>query len=496
MAVYYWVGGWTGNTGFNAGFAATGNVSVIAGPTGDIFTYGPLWTSPFNGAQSPNGDFAFGPYYWGFSQNWRLRVNIPNSNNYRLSATSVLPRGGDTVLFGTRSITTTNLTEASLLFGGITGSTSYSWLGSTGLTTSISQGVIHFSVENVWGHPSTDNSLQVTNGPAGFGEYKNGFRVNQIGFDCGEGGTSSFSGNVLGLSADQYGVELLKILSGNFQSFSPYAKIGILNLKANTPLFVQHPVGFTGPENDPFNDPLLGEQRPPLPYATPPASSKLSGPWGGVSVLGGNFTTYDQFGQHFTCNSVWVAGNGGAIGDLLLNEEYSSSTMVGAGNVTIIPYRVNGVIGIYASVPGTLSIYRPSTPGTMNVELGSKHGFGGITIAQLNTFDQGVSSGLSLGEIKVDEFSFTVTEADLQAGVFQPSEYVQPIGIYPIFQSGKVSQSATINLNHPTLDSSEWNNTIVGFSPSDKGLTIVEGGRKIIFSPGTNFKTTDGLTQA
>jgi len=491
MAVYYWVGGWTGNTGINSGFAATGSVSVVVGPTGDLYTYGPLWTSPFNGAQATGGDFAFGPYYWGFIQNWRLRSNIPNSNQYKLTPASNLPRGGDTVLFGSREITSSNLTETAMLFGGLSGGTS--WLGSTGLTTALAQGLISFSVSHLWGHPSTDNSLQVTNGPAGFGEYKGKFRVNQIGFDCGEGGTAVFAGNVLGLSADTNGIELLKVLLGNFQVFSPYAKIGILSLKGNPASFSQTPLMFTGPSDDAFNT-AFESNRPQFPDAAPPVSTKLSGFFGGVVINGGNFSSYDHAGFNFNCNSLWVGSHGGAIGNVLLNEDYFGiSTMSSPGNVTIIPYKVNGVIGIYAGVPGQLSLYRP-TIGTMNVELGSKHGYGGVTIANLNTYDEGVSAG-TLGDIVVNEFSFIAENANLQSGIFKPSELVQPIGIYPIFREGSISRSAILDFNHPTLDSSDWNNTLVGFSPSDKGLTIVEGGRKVIFSPGTNFKTTDGLTQ-
>lgn len=127
MATFHWYGGWTGNTGFNSGFSTNG----LIGPSAQS-----LWTSVFTGFSTDKGDYAFGPYYWGFIENWRERTQV--GGNVRIDFATRLPRGGDTIFIGPASGNVTgpghtHKIPVSLLFGGLTNGTA--WLGSTAGTT-------------------------------------------------------------------------------------------------------------------------------------------------------------------------------------------------------------------------------------------------------------------------------------------------------------------------------------------------------------------------
>jgi hypothetical protein len=127
MATFHWYGGWTGNTGFNSGFSTNG----LIGPSAQS-----LWTSVFTGFSTDKGDYAFGPYYWGFIENWRERTLV--GGNARIDFATRLPRGGDTIFIGPASGSVTgpghtHKIPVSLLFGGLTNGTA--WLGSTAGTT-------------------------------------------------------------------------------------------------------------------------------------------------------------------------------------------------------------------------------------------------------------------------------------------------------------------------------------------------------------------------
>jgi len=234
MSHFYWVGGWTGNTGFNSGYSSGSGI----------------WTSVINGMTSDKGDYAFGPYYWGFWQNWR--VGGPSNFLYpaltggqsgsvsfpgQPGVTGWLPNGSrsnttsDLVYFGVpfRSDGYTNPNNylprqiydrrgnsrgTACLFGALT--LNNRWLGASGagmtsfigpfftqnfvniglygreqLGLSASQGILDsVLIGGATGYSSGLSDVGYTSGPAGYGMYiKNEqgmFRINQIGFDVGD----------------------------------------------------------------------------------------------------------------------------------------------------------------------------------------------------------------------------------------------------------------------------------------------------------------------
>lgn len=90
MAVFYWVGGYTGSTGTESGYHITGN----------------YWTNWVTGLTSTIGDVFYSPYAWNVRENWRLehtgqvQPGDPNVRVIRDSVPTRLPKGGDDVIIG------------------------------------------------------------------------------------------------------------------------------------------------------------------------------------------------------------------------------------------------------------------------------------------------------------------------------------------------------------------------------------------------------------
>lgn len=125
MAVFYWVGGYTGSTSAASGYHITGN----------------YWTNWVTGLTSTIGDVFYSPYAWNVRENWRLehtgQVQVsPNIRVIRDSVPTRLPGGDDTVIVGGvpayigtgpaggNTVYVENLAphNFSLLFGGMSGS--------------------------------------------------------------------------------------------------------------------------------------------------------------------------------------------------------------------------------------------------------------------------------------------------------------------------------------------------------------------------------------
>lgn len=151
MALYYWVGGYTGYKGMHSGYS-TGNS---------------VWTNWQTGATSSAGDFLFGPYSWGVTANWRIQIESPSSTVF-YDAPTELPVGGrDSVIFkkivgvdlGCPNCTasdpqkTINQYLISCLYGGMSGdgftaASSTGWAGNNGLSAYQS---IDITVDPSWG---------------------------------------------------------------------------------------------------------------------------------------------------------------------------------------------------------------------------------------------------------------------------------------------------------------------------------------------------------
>lgn len=156
MALYYWIGGFTGYQGMHSGYS-TGNS---------------LWTNWQTGATSSSGDFLFGPYSWGITGNWRIKLaNFGDGSIDYYDAPTELPQGGrDSVFFKkivgvdlgcpncgsftSKPPTTINPYLISCLYGGMSGdgftaSSSTGWAGNNGLTARYDS--IDITVESSWG---------------------------------------------------------------------------------------------------------------------------------------------------------------------------------------------------------------------------------------------------------------------------------------------------------------------------------------------------------
>lgn len=156
MALYYWIGGFTGYQGMHSGYS-TGNS---------------LWTNWQTGATSSAGDFLFGPYSWGVTGNWRIKLaNFGDGSIDYYDAPTELPQGGrDSVFFKkivgvdfgcpncssltSKPPTTINPYLISCLYGGMSGdgftaSSSTGWAGNDGLTARYDS--IDITVESSWG---------------------------------------------------------------------------------------------------------------------------------------------------------------------------------------------------------------------------------------------------------------------------------------------------------------------------------------------------------
>ena len=90
MAVFYWVGGYTGYTGPESGYNTTGS----------------YWTNYVTGLTTSYGDVFYSPYAWDIRQNWRLehtgqqQPTDPEIRVIRDSVPTRLPKGGDDVIIG------------------------------------------------------------------------------------------------------------------------------------------------------------------------------------------------------------------------------------------------------------------------------------------------------------------------------------------------------------------------------------------------------------
>jgi hypothetical protein len=171
MADFQWVGGYTDHKGFLSGYSNDWN------GTGKE-----VWTSVWNGITNEVGDRSFGPYYWGFVQNWFERTPSQGQNGetlYTYSPATRLPHGGDRVIFGARTLTADGSFEinrrlgASIacLFGGVSGNDGR-WIGGAGSTLT---GDIEVEVTPYYGTNSGSALFlpfrKLRYGEVGFGEY-------------------------------------------------------------------------------------------------------------------------------------------------------------------------------------------------------------------------------------------------------------------------------------------------------------------------------------
>ena len=394
MAIYYWVGGWTGNTGFNSGYSPTGG-----GPDGS----GPLWTSVINGATSSSGDYGFGPYYWGFPQNWRTTIGTQTTSfrGYVLSLTGgpqggqqfdpiQCPRGGDEVRFTIipplSSVPYPNdlamrRQSVACLFGALTGSTSAVgpignvWLSGLGNAVTGASGAKSLTLVNIfpgsYGSPWTNITGSYRDGPAGFGIYARGlssesdsisemahyFRRNQIGFDSGAGISAQVQ-LPIGFTSDREGRCPISLILGanphgatgspaSFVCNSDFIKVIILNATSGSTITA--PTLKVAPD-------ATNQSRFGVGFDLDPSTLRNN-----KFAIGGTFgTVFFPAGE--SLKTISVGGNIASIDSLLSNYFHAMNQSVGEiefdetstirGVVNIRPYTVKNKVSIHCNGSG------------------------------------------------------------------------------------------------------------------------------------------------
>jgi len=509
MAVFQWVGGYTGHTGLGSGYSADWNGSGSK-----------VWVSPWNGLTSARGDVHFAPYYWGFMQNWaeRSTVNKPDAqgNLFILETADRLPKGGDEVNFGiTGSAGTTTYHEPwlrsgilnhsiSLLFGGCSGPSAM-WHGYTAGSGGLSP--INFVMTSNWLDTPWERNANalgimytrvgVTSGPLGTSRYTqapngvsssvfHGFHVGMIGWDSGftaDVGLSGVTGNIV---TTDNGIDPLDIRFTSFGHLSSKAKSYIKNVGTTGNVSISigpkqtfYPQSFEG---GPTNDGEL----------------YVCGSVDNAYQRHGRFNSLDYKGTYLSMNSLTVE-------NFVVGTYLSENTTV-TDFIKCSPNFVRDGINIHCAVPkmyllqeGNVLFPQTSVPmqGALGggwavvppriiYNIGNRTGTAVPTIGTLLTEAKGLTVGINgYGEStpKINMFSFSADILQAYNGYFQPAD-IAGKAIYPIFRDGFIRGNTLIDMNHPT--DPDWANGLIGWSPSDEGLRIDSLNAKIIFALGDN----------
>ena len=432
MAIYQWVGGYTGFTGSGSGYSPTG-----AGASGDQ----PYWTSVISGATSVIGDIFYAPYAWNMTQNWRKAITTTGQvGNYQYVTTSALPKGGDTVWFsggftsGTGSYT--NTYSVSCYYGGMSGdgltaSGSTAWSG--GYTASGDMfGNITFVVKNTFA-PT----------------YHPVFETGSVGVAGGNGGDFSVFAP-------------LNIRTTSF-SFIDSSTVSVTGFAVDAPTVAINNIS-TGSSN----------------FQT----TNLSGIACGVVYLQGNWE--------------WIYQRGGYMFLSDITNTYGGNLLV-QGNVKRFSANATTSIGTYSVYPGTIQndgyIYG-NYGGSAKVYIGNYAQNAPITIGSLNDGTTPTFEVLEVGTIgggTGGTGSPNIKLASCQIDVMKCNSGnigVSPLNSgadYPIIRDGYMRQG-TLDMAHPT--DPNWQQFLLGFSPSDNGLRIDDPDAVTIKGYiGTSFKT-------
>lgn len=444
MGNYFWVGGYTGNVGAGSGYS--GNWQGLGAA---------VWTNLFTGTTGTAGDLHFGPYYWGFKENWLEAIQATNSTAISLVSANRSPRQGDTARLDPQVTSGHTPYSISLLFGGVSGSSFY-WEGTT------SQAPLNdFSVKPLFGSTTLDitNTSVVEEGNVGYGQYVN-------------------NGPWKGLDTRRVGLNYFNFVP----LYSPPPEVKFIEGRFD-PLDIRSTTVEFSPTRGEGWIRLIGS------HTTTLFMSERGGTTQTLNLCG-TVTTIDQRSGYF--NSASLSGNNltvtnyqvhGAIGSTYLNPLTTVNTAV-----ECYPSRTNSPITISCAVPVLKTESGPTN--------GTEMGLTGVT------YRIGDGSGSATPTIG----SWTAKQG---SGNFPPTVFMRsfvcdyliaenvvlrPLGeisgfekfIYPIFRDGQLGINATLECNK-TLDPN-WSNVLIGYSPSDEGLRIDHPTARINFHIGDNVK--------
>ena len=437
MATYQWLGGYTGSTGANSGYT------------------GGIWTNP-DGLTSAIGDYFFSPYTWGMTQNWLQVISTKKSSTYkRYVPTSILPKGGDTVIFaggyyqfgGTANgatATWVNTGSLSCLYGGMSGdgytaSGSTAWAG--GWTASGDMhGNITFIIEETY---LTQASPEWNTGSLGYGLYDFGLPFEQAPLKIR-------TNSVLYKDASRgFGI-----------SGAEPATIHLHNISTSTDcdFSMQSWENSLYPSDEYWNN-----------YGI----VHLQGSWETITQDGGY-----MFLDHVTTpgDSDWSAYNiGGSC------RRFSSSNDVAIKNFYVNPQNLFDDGYIWGTV-GT---------NCRSIAIGDGWtGPGKFTIGDL-----GGSTAPSIDDISLSRLNYnpniylascTIEKLRVFNGHVAVSSDCDVFG-YPIVRDGFI-RGGTLDMRHPTLPN--WQQFLLGYAPGDAGLRIDDPAAGFIIGyPGVSFKT-------
>jgi hypothetical protein len=527
MAVFQWVGGYTGYKGPNSGYTPDFNGSGRE-----------VWTSIWNGATSVSGDQAFSPYHWHFVENWRERVpssgQLAQYSQYDYIPASRLPYSGDTVIFGGKwnaaaaPFYTGGVKEAWLrqlgvccLFGGCSGGSAGTW---SWAPSGASAGDIDILVTDDfgWGYGVQEDAPSGTirnyTGPIGYARYYstalqilglntrifNNLAIGQIGFDTSQmvgtpsTGFTGFNYSISsfgGLSTDNQYLAPLHLRFQNLNHRSRVAKVRVSQISSAASTSSVTLDGWetflrtTNPANN-SNSPIAGETAQ---TATLLISGQVNTAVQNHGFLGG--ITYK--GVPFTVDNLTVSEN---ISGTILPE----ATVVGT-SVTCNPKGVRLSVGVHCAVPTLLVTNHdtnqrqgyPGYEGTVRTVNPCRYNIGNRSqgadgysnsIAQWNVSPLGFTGFDKQGKAtpQCSLFSVTVDQLHADGGTLKPDTTVG-YSTYPIFRDGYIAGYTLLDLNRG-LDT-DFRNGLIGYSPSDDGLRQDSNTARVVFNLGDNIVT-------
>lgn len=516
MAVFYWVGGYTGSTGTESGYHITGN----------------YWTNWVTGLTSTVGDVFYSPYAWNVRENWRLehtgqvQPSDPNVRVVRDSVPTRLPKGGDDVIIGGIAaylgtgpygggpsggsagslVYVANIAphNFSLLFGGMSGD-GYQSSGLTawkeGGSTKLAQFTVKetfTSLNKTWG-----NVASTWAGATAVGLSGTPIRTGEIGSwglkNLWGSNTQSLSGAALGNALTLANLPLNLILP-DVSSCFVNRKQSSLSATGGATIHIKSKnfdAGFTGAtikmigrDGSGYTASVYGT------YETPAINHFLipKGQWTLVEQFCGN----TQLEDGIVADTVY---HGRALANAQAAGYFSSDRTANVNTYRFEPgwvYGSNGKNGIniecyeQSAVPEIVSLGWKNQSPTNCLTIGN---LGGIsrTVSKLQTVHSSTipngtnprsAAGLSAADFwRVDlpwaisnwwtgpivvVRNCTFTEILHEGGVM----LVDPessLNDYFIIQNGYVESPAQIigkNFNNPA-----WKNFLIGYIPSDKGVT-------------------------
>lgn len=446
MAIYQWVGGFTGHTGPNSGYSLTG---------GGTFGVQPKWTSQIDGSVSLDGDFVYGPFAWHIKENWRKAVAATGSiGNYNYIPATQLPKGGDTVWFSGGFTSGTgqfvNTYSVSCKYGGMSGdgftaSGQTAWAG--GYTANGDKfGNITFIVKKTFGREEAHPYLQLTDtGGIGVGANPEGdfsnfapLTVRFANFVVSDGSTGSFNA----------------------------ANVAINNISTAGTLYFNNDyfTSLGGSAATDFNT---------LPHTH------------GTMMIKGNYEYVEQSGGYLYITDASSTTTGGVLKVSGKPIAFSSNSTTSFERFAIIPVALAQSGYIYGNSGGTVaeltigSSFTSSAPITLGgLNDNTTPAFTEVTIGQPTTL------GLVRPTIKLASCQIDILKCE--DGNIAVSE-LNGAADYPIIRDGYM-KSGTLDMAHP-LDSS-WQQFLLGYSPSDNGLRIDNPNQVTLRGyAGASFKT-------